>query len=82
MKTFNTGREYSPEGQVIEYSTIETLVQDLYGLGNDYTYVIDFSDLTRGIKGRVSVWFVMHGKEPTQEIEAEILNQYDTNNYS
>ncbi|QWS69930.1 hypothetical protein [Vibrio phage vB_VpS_PG28] len=68
---FNTGRHYSPEGQVIECVIIEFLPdEDGFDLFDEYR--VQFHDKSRDIKGVVTV------SELTQ---TAIMQEYDANNY-
>jgi len=68
--SFNTGREYAPEGQRIEAQLVnmsfcELLEEDLY--------VVEVQDLSRGIKGRVQI---------SRFNQEAIMKAYDAGHYS
>jgi hypothetical protein len=70
MKTmdFNTGREYTTEGQKITASVIREDKDEFLGT----IYQVRFVDHSRGIDGYVTVW------DWSQDA---IMNEYDNNRY-
>lgn len=62
---FNTGRGYSPEGQIITAVLVSTAPCPLFGTP---LHTVDFHDVTRGIRGRVTV---------CDFTEASVLAAYD-----
>ena len=81
MMQFNTYRAYSPEGQIIEYST----VSQEYGAEEwckDYIdYTVFFNDTTRCIKGYVE--FTTHKDDnSSRSIQNRIMDKYDKGEYT
>lgn len=66
---FNTGRGYSPEGQIITAVLVSTAPCPLFGTP---LHAVDFHDITRGIRGRVMV---------CDFTEASVLAAYDRGGY-
>ena len=76
MPTFNTGREYSKEGQVIDYE-VTSISEGEFGY---LQYTIKFMDNTRCISGNVS--FLKDPDDNTAaSIQDSIIGQYDNGNY-
>lgn len=70
---FNTGRYYSPEGQIIEAQEFGTPLDliDWFDFTKNEQYVV-FNDLTRQIKGKIPF---------CKLCEEEIIKAYDEGNY-
>ena len=66
---FNTGRGYSSEGQIITAVLVSTAPCPLFGTP---LHAVDFHDITRGIRGRVTV---------CDFTEASVLAAYDRGGY-
>jgi len=72
--TFNTGRGYSAEGQIIvaeEHGELLPIDEWLDGAEQQEQYII-FEDKTRGIKGRIDF---------CELTEKSIMKNYDEKNY-
>lgn len=67
--TFNTGRHYSPEGQIIEAEGFHQNIEDIL---EDLTPYVIFNDKTRKIKGKIMGCTL---------VEDEIMLHYDSGNY-
>ena len=77
--TFNTGRGYTPEGQIISYeATLVKVEGDDFFTGYDAT--IKFDDDSRMISGDIECYFV--NKPSVKEVEAELLYMYDQGKYT
>ena len=76
--TFNTGRGYTSEGQIIDYTALLTKVEgDDFFTG--YDAIITFDDHSRQIYGTVECYFL---DEPqANEIEKDLLAKYDAGKY-
>ena len=73
--TFNTGRAYGANGQIIECRTVQVEADDIL---EGVWATVEFDDVTRGIRGRV----VLYVYEMTQHaIEAGLLAAYDRDQY-
>jgi hypothetical protein len=73
--SFNTGRGYSAEGQIINWSVLNTEVDD-----TGAWFDIEFDDTSRGIKGYVLV--NSHAFYPSPAaLEVSILEKYDAGQY-
>ena len=53
--TFNTGRHYSPEGQIIKARVVKEVSKENRLLPDFREWVVQFEDLTRHIRGEVTV---------------------------
>ena len=78
--TFNTGREYSPDGQIIEVVLINSKVSKFDH--HDLFHIIHFNDTTRGITGELSLFdydqeLIKEGFKEGSAFEKAILRQYD-----
>ena len=72
--SFNTGRHYSAEGQIIVatmYGVLIPFEEWLSGSKEQGDYYVLFHDITRDIKGMVK----------TDLTEPAIMNDYDNNDY-
>ena len=67
--SFNTGRQYTAEGQKIEAKLVDVEVCTLFGVD---LYVVDFHDTSRHIAGRVKI---------EQLNQAAVMAAYDAGNY-
>lgn len=67
---FNTGRGYSPEGQIITAQLISAARCSVFGT---LLHTVDFNDTTRCVKGRVVV---------DTFTPAAVLAEYDKGGYS
>jgi hypothetical protein len=67
--SFNTGRQYTAEGQKIEAKLVDVEVCTLFGVD---LYVVDFNDTSRQINGRVKI---------EQFNQAAVMAAYDAGNY-
>jgi len=76
---FNTGRQYTADGQIIAWEIIghQHDEDDDYGLFSDL-FVVSFVDYSRGIDGTVRVCVLDEDRLPTN---AEILRSYDRGDY-
>ena len=80
MKTFNTGREYAAEGQIINYQVIDTSYGQDEWCADYLDYTVLFNDVTRGIDGYVE--FTAHKDDnATTSIQSRIMDKYDTGKY-
>ena len=68
--TFNTGREYSPEGQVI------TVRQDIDNETLEQAGVL-FHDHTRGIWGKIDYTYTAN-----HDLQGFVMRHYDAGHYS
>lgn len=70
---FNTGRQYSKEGQIIEAEEFGTSLDhiDWFDFKNEEQW-IEFNDITRQIKGKIHFCKLS---------EMEIMKAYDEGNY-
>lgn len=75
---FNTGRHYSPEGQVISARVVEEIPECNRLLVDFPEFVVLFDDKTRMIRGEVKVSPWNNGLI-TQE---EIMREYDAGRYT
>lgn len=75
---FNTGRHYSPEGQVISARVVEEIPEANRLICDFPEFVVLFDDKTRGIRGEVKV-IPWNNNLITQE---EIMREYDTGRYT
>lgn len=50
---FNTGRQYAPEGQIIEATVVERTTCPILQCEE---LVVEFDDKTRHIRGRITCW--------------------------
>lgn len=66
---FNTGRQYAPEGQIIEAELLRIEACPILG---DDVYAVRFNDVTRGIRGEVQV---------SDFTQSAIMRQYDAGRY-
>lgn len=71
--TFNTGRKYSPSGQVIVATEFGTYDSQWFFQDEPKEQYIIFNDLTRNIKGRIDF---------CKLYENDIMRCYDNNNYT
>lgn len=67
---FNTGRHYGPEGQIIQAELVRVEACQIFGAD---VYVVRFNDLTRCIRGEVTV---------LEFSESEIMAKYDAGRYA
>jgi hypothetical protein len=68
--TFNTGREYSPQGQII------TVRQDIDNETFEQTGIL-FHDHTRGIWGQIDAVY-----SADNNLQSFVMRNYDAGNYS
>ena len=67
---FNTGRHYSPDGQIIRAEVVRVEACQIFG---EDVYIVRFDDVTRGIRGEVSV---------LEFTESAIMRKYDAGQYA
>lgn len=76
IKTFNTGRQYSPQGQRIAYR-LASISADADVPGMDWASV-EFVDIDRGVSGVLTV-LLMNGETLTDRY---VLAAYDAGGYA
>lgn len=73
IKTFNTGRQYTPEGQRIAYVIVKRVEVD----GNFVANYVFFVDADRDVDGVV----IIHGHEADEITKQQVLKAYDDGGY-
>ena len=75
--TWNTGRRYTQDGQIITAVFVQTGIDEAFG---DLIGTIFFSDLSRGILGKYeNVWMTEDDGE--RELQRDLMHRYDRGGY-